>query len=164
MAKLTKVEAKAHAEAVVLLNKDVLSYDERVFVLDNWHEGANHINGSAGAFFTPTGLAGDFAIEAGRSTCAPGLARSHFTSFGGHITRAARANRSKKLSVSSAIPPISRSVAWWCRKPNGSAPTCSISISEASATSVARLQIRRSAPLRGAETDRATPVVRLNFT
>ncbi|MCC8939630.1 methyltransferase [Bradyrhizobium sp. Arg68] len=64
MAKLTKVEAKAHAEAVELLKKEVLTYDERVFVLDNWHEGANHINGSAGAFFTPTGLAGDFAIDA----------------------------------------------------------------------------------------------------
>ncbi|MCP1843942.1 SAM-dependent methyltransferase [Bradyrhizobium sp. USDA 4524] len=65
MAKLTKVEAKAHAEAVELLKKDVLTYDEKLFVLDNWHEGANHINGSAGAFFTPTGLAGDFAIDAG---------------------------------------------------------------------------------------------------
>ncbi|WP_316166943.1 MULTISPECIES: methyltransferase [unclassified Bradyrhizobium] len=64
MAKLTKAEAKAHAEAVELLQKDVLTYDERVFVLDHWHEGANHINGSAGAFFTPTGLAGDFAIDA----------------------------------------------------------------------------------------------------
>jgi hypothetical protein len=64
MAKLTKAEAKAHAEAVELLKKDVLTYDERVFVLDNWHEGANHINGSTGAFFTPSGLAGDFAIDA----------------------------------------------------------------------------------------------------
>ncbi|WP_271507338.1 methyltransferase [Bradyrhizobium sp. CCBAU 11357] len=64
MAKLTKAEAKAHAEAVELLKKDVLTYDERVFVLDNWHEGASHINGSAGAFFTPCGLAGDFAIDA----------------------------------------------------------------------------------------------------
>ncbi|MHC2251940.1 hypothetical protein ACVILK_001632 [Bradyrhizobium embrapense] len=64
MAKLTKVEARAHAKAVELLKKDVLTYDERVFVLDNWHEGANHINGSAGAFFTPTGLAADFAIDA----------------------------------------------------------------------------------------------------
>ncbi|MBR0884457.1 MULTISPECIES: hypothetical protein [Bradyrhizobium] len=47
-----------------MLRKDVLSYDERVFVLDNWHEGANHISTSAGAFFTPTGLARDFAIDA----------------------------------------------------------------------------------------------------
>lgn len=65
MAKLTKAEARAHARALDLLDKDVLTYDERVFVLDNWNEGANHINGVAGAFFTPTGLAGDFAIDAG---------------------------------------------------------------------------------------------------
>jgi len=64
MAKLTKVEAKAHARAEEVLKKDVLTYDEKVFVLDNWHEGARNINGSAGAFFTPTGLAGDFAIDA----------------------------------------------------------------------------------------------------
>lgn len=64
MAKLTKAEAKAHAQAVELLKKDVLTYDERVFVLDNWNEGANHVNGAAGAFFAPTGLARDFAIDA----------------------------------------------------------------------------------------------------
>src|SRR5262245_26291139 len=64
MAKLTKAEAKAHAQAEELLRKDVLTYDEKVFVLDNWHEGASHINGSAGACFTPTGLARDFAIDA----------------------------------------------------------------------------------------------------
>jgi len=64
MAKLTKAEARAHAQAEELLRKDVLTYDEKMFVLDNWHEGASHVNGSAGAFFTPTGLAGDFAIDA----------------------------------------------------------------------------------------------------
>lgn len=64
MAKLTKAEAKAHAQAVALLQKDVLTFDERCFVLDNWHEGANHVNGSAGAFFTPSNLAFDFAIDA----------------------------------------------------------------------------------------------------
>ncbi|WP_315833522.1 methyltransferase [Bradyrhizobium prioriisuperbiae] len=65
MAKLTKAEARAHARALELLDKDVLTYDERLFVLENWNEGANHINGVAGAFFTPVGLAGDFAIDAG---------------------------------------------------------------------------------------------------
>jgi hypothetical protein len=64
MAKLTKAEARAHAQAKELLRKDVLTYDEKVFVLDNWHEGASHINGAAGAFFTPKGLARDFAIDA----------------------------------------------------------------------------------------------------
>ena len=64
MGKLTKAEAKAHAQAEELLRKDVLTYDEKLFVLDNWHEGASHINGVTGAFFTPTGLARDFAIDA----------------------------------------------------------------------------------------------------
>ncbi len=64
MAKLTKAEARKHAAAVALLQKDVLTFDERCFVLDNWHEGANHVNGSAGAFFTPSALAQDFAIDA----------------------------------------------------------------------------------------------------
>lgn len=63
MSKLTKIQAKAHAEAVEILKKDALSYDERVFVLNNWQESATHINGVAGAFFTPCGLARDFGIE-----------------------------------------------------------------------------------------------------
>jgi len=37
------------------------------FVFQNWHEGATHENGAAGAFFTPFGLACDFALDgAGR--------------------------------------------------------------------------------------------------
>lgn len=41
-----------------------LTLDEREFVLENFHEGATNMNGQAGAFFTPSGLAMDFAIEA----------------------------------------------------------------------------------------------------
>lgn len=63
MSKLTKAQAKAHAEAVKLLTKETLSHDERWFVLENWQESANHINSIAGAFFTPVGLARDFSIE-----------------------------------------------------------------------------------------------------
>lgn len=65
MAKLTKAQRKAHAEAEAILTKDRLTEDERDFVLRNWHEGANFINGAAGAFFTPYDLASDFAIDAG---------------------------------------------------------------------------------------------------
>lgn len=65
MAKLTKDEARKHAQACELLQKEQLTIDDRIFVLENWHEGATHINGIAGAFFTPTGLARDFAIDAG---------------------------------------------------------------------------------------------------
>lgn len=63
MAKLTKAQAKAHQHACDLLSKDVLSEDEKIFVLQNWQESASHINTVAGAFFTPFDLARDFAIE-----------------------------------------------------------------------------------------------------
>jgi predicted RNA methylase len=65
MAKLTKAQAKAHAQAVALLAKDALTEDDKEFVLRNWNEGANHVNGEAGAFFTPFDMAFDFAIDAG---------------------------------------------------------------------------------------------------
>ncbi|MDQ0510903.1 methyltransferase [Ancylobacter amanitiformis] len=63
MAKLTKSQAKHHAAAVDLLRKDRLTDDQREFVLRNWREDANHVNGTAGAFFTPLDLALDFTIE-----------------------------------------------------------------------------------------------------
>lgn len=65
MAKLTKLQRKNHEQACKLLEKDVLTFDDKIFVLENWHEGANHVNSAAGAFFTPCGLARDFAIDAG---------------------------------------------------------------------------------------------------
>lgn len=64
MAKLTKAQAKAHNQACEILKKDVLTEDEKFFVIENWQESATHINSSAGAFFTPLELAMDFAIEA----------------------------------------------------------------------------------------------------
>jgi SAM-dependent methyltransferase len=67
MAKLTKQQRKAHAEAEAILTKDRITDDERDFVFQNWHEGATHENGAAGAFFTPFDLACDFALDgAGR--------------------------------------------------------------------------------------------------
>lgn len=65
MAKLTKQQRKLHAQACEILRKDTLTLDDKLFVLDNWHEGATHMNGEAGAFFTPSGLARDFSIDAG---------------------------------------------------------------------------------------------------
>lgn len=64
MAKLTKAQAKAHAQACDLLAKDVLTEDDKDFVLKNWNESANHVNGAAGAFFTPYDMAFDFTIDA----------------------------------------------------------------------------------------------------
>ncbi len=65
MAKLTKQQIKLHHQATELLEQDILSIDEKFFVLDNWKENATHINSSAGAFFTPWGLARDFAVVCG---------------------------------------------------------------------------------------------------
>ncbi|QIG66035.1 DNA methyltransferase [Ochrobactrum phage vB_OspM_OC] len=65
MAKLTKLQTKAHNQALEILKKDVLTEDDKEFVFNNWHEGANHMNGQAGAFFTPLDMAFDFALEIG---------------------------------------------------------------------------------------------------
>lgn len=62
--KLTKAQIKAHNEAMALVDADRPLKDfEKEFILDNFNEGALHINSAAGAFFTPRGLARDFAIE-----------------------------------------------------------------------------------------------------
>lgn len=47
-----------------LINSDkILSFDDKMFIIDNFHEGANSNNGAAGAFFTPSGLSRDFSLE-----------------------------------------------------------------------------------------------------
>jgi hypothetical protein len=63
--KLSKNKTKKHKEAEAILNKDSLTFEEKKFVLENWHEGATNMNSSVGAFFTPSGLARDFSIEIG---------------------------------------------------------------------------------------------------
>lgn len=62
MSRLSKEAIKLHREAETLLSLDHLNDDQREFVLDNWQESALHINSAAGAFFTPSGLAGDVAL------------------------------------------------------------------------------------------------------
>lgn len=51
---------------VVMLidQRDRLHIDSVEFVMENYQESATNINGIAGAFFTPTGLASDFAMAA----------------------------------------------------------------------------------------------------
>lgn len=68
MAKLTKREAANHQAALDILKQDVLTDEDREFVFENFHEGANHINSETGAFFTPLALAYDFALELGFNT------------------------------------------------------------------------------------------------
>ena len=65
MAKLSKAKAKQHEEAERILKKDRLTDDDRMFVIEHWQESATHINGLAGAFFTPWGMACDAMIELG---------------------------------------------------------------------------------------------------
>lgn len=60
--KLSKPQIKAHETACKLLEKDKLTFDDKLYVLENWQEGANNVNSVAGAFFTPIGLARDFML------------------------------------------------------------------------------------------------------
>lgn len=61
--KLTKVQSKLHKEAEEMLEKEELTYEEKVFVMTHWQEGATNMNGIHGAFFTPIEFAKDFSIE-----------------------------------------------------------------------------------------------------
>jgi hypothetical protein len=63
MSRLTKQQAALHTQACAYLEKDVLTFEERVFVLAHWQESAHHISSVSGAFFTPQSLARDFSIE-----------------------------------------------------------------------------------------------------
>jgi predicted RNA methylase len=64
MAKLTKQEIKAHAQAMALIQSDrKLDFEEVVSVIDDFHEGATHSNAAASAFFTPYELAMHMALE-----------------------------------------------------------------------------------------------------
>ncbi|QDH49173.1 methyltransferase [Pantoea phage Phynn] len=65
MAKLTKLETKKHNQIQDLVNSDKpLTYEEKIFILENFHEGAYTNNSELGAFFTPMGLARDFSVDA----------------------------------------------------------------------------------------------------
>lgn len=64
MGKMTKAQEKRHAETLALVDLDRdLTAEEREFVLDNFQEISTATNSTYGAFFTPEGLANDFAIE-----------------------------------------------------------------------------------------------------
>lgn len=63
MSRMSKQQIKLHKQAEELLKKDVLTFDDKLFVIDNWNEGYEFDNARFGAFFTPQGLARDFNIE-----------------------------------------------------------------------------------------------------
>lgn len=62
--KLSKIMIKNHERAMDLVHSDrKLNEDDKIFILENFQESANHINQAHGAFFTPLDLAFDFSIE-----------------------------------------------------------------------------------------------------
>ena len=61
--KLSKAQRHIHEQCEVILQKDILTYQEKEFIIENWNEGANNNNAAAGAFFTPYDLAWDFTLE-----------------------------------------------------------------------------------------------------
>lgn len=64
--RLTKAQAKAHQQAMDLVHSDRrLTLAEREFILDHYQESQGSLNSLSGAFFTPSGLARDFALEVG---------------------------------------------------------------------------------------------------
>lgn len=61
--KISKQQAEAHKRALDLINSDrTLSLDERWYVIEHYNEAAQHMNGLAGAFFTPLGLCYDTCL------------------------------------------------------------------------------------------------------
>lgn len=65
--KLSKSEIKNHKLAEEILSSgEAHKIDNRVTVIENWHEGANHNNAAMSAFFTPYDVARHLAICAGR--------------------------------------------------------------------------------------------------
>ncbi|QHJ78960.1 MAG: hypothetical protein [Caudoviricetes sp.] len=62
--KLTKAQIKAMEKVNDLVNSDKpLTFEEKLFILENYQEGANTTNSALGAFFTPYELARDFCHE-----------------------------------------------------------------------------------------------------
>ena len=56
--KLSKQDAEKHLRVMELVHSDrSLNRDQRFQIIEDFHEGAQHLNGLAGAFFTPIDLA-----------------------------------------------------------------------------------------------------------
>lgn len=63
MSKLTKQQAQEHKQACSLLERGDLSSEEIQFIFENYREDAEHLTTESRAFFTPFGLANDFALH-----------------------------------------------------------------------------------------------------
>ncbi|MEP3246703.1 MAG: methyltransferase [Sneathiella sp.] len=60
---LTKAQSRKHAEAIKLLEKEELTFDEKCFVFEHFHEGGDSNNKVASAHFTPYDLANDLKLD-----------------------------------------------------------------------------------------------------
>ena len=63
MARLTKKEIAQHELALAVLEKDVLTHEDKLLVFENWQESAENVNSKHGAFFTPWPMASEFTLE-----------------------------------------------------------------------------------------------------
>lgn len=62
--KLTRTQRQAHQKAIDILNSgNAHKYDERQAVIERYHEGAQHNNAAASAFFTPFDMAFHLALN-----------------------------------------------------------------------------------------------------
>lgn len=62
--RLSKKQSQLQNQVMELVHSDRrLTEEERYFILENYQESAGALNSLSGAFFTPEGLARDFAIE-----------------------------------------------------------------------------------------------------
>ena len=62
--RLSKKQAQLHKQAMDLVHSDRrLSEKDRYFILEHYQESTGALNSLSGAFFTPEGMARDFAIE-----------------------------------------------------------------------------------------------------
>lgn len=63
MARLSKPEVKVQEQIERLLEKDILTFDDKHFILENFNPAYFSEVTRPGAFFTPMGLARDFSFE-----------------------------------------------------------------------------------------------------
>ncbi|RPE05528.1 hypothetical protein EGT74_24400 [Chitinophaga lutea] len=63
--KLSKQQIKQHQKCVDLLNQEEMTYDEKLFVYENWYPAYDNQIGTIASFFTPVGLARDFQLMVG---------------------------------------------------------------------------------------------------
>ncbi len=69
MAKISKRLLNKHNEAVNMLKKEKLNFNERQFVFDNYHEGAGKMNNLISAHFTPYQIAKSMTFNIAYTDC-----------------------------------------------------------------------------------------------